>query len=106
MSELFETVMEIGGMYIEVGGYCTGEDKERCVEEVTSVRVLTFSKEKGYSSYSPVLFDDKKFKKDFEDAINESLFQDDVNRKAIHDDMMFDAWREEQAFKAMENKNE
>ena len=98
MSELFETVMEYGGMYIEVGGYCTGEEKERCVEEVTSVRVLIGNKDKGCSSYAPVKFDSDKFKNDFEDQINESLFQDDVNRKAIYEDMMYDVWKEEQYF--------
>lgn len=102
MSELFETVMEYGGMYIEVGGYCAGEEKERCVEEVTSVRVLIGNKDKGYSFYAPVKFDNDKFKNDFEDQINQSLFDDDVSRQAMHEDMMYDAWKEEQAFKAME----
>ena len=102
MSDLFETIMEVGGMYVEVGGYCTGEDKERCVEEVTSVRVLLPADK--VSKYVPVQVDYKKFKKDFEDQINESLFEDDVNREAVHEDMMYDAWKEEQAFNNMEEK--
>lgn len=102
MSELFETVMEVGGMYIEVGGYCEGKDRERYVDEVTSVRILLPADK--VSKYVPVQVDYKKFKKDFEDMINDSLYQDDVNRRACYEDMMFDAWREEQAFKAMEEK--
>lgn len=102
MSDLFETIMEVGGMYVEVCGSCTGADRERCVEDVTSVRVLLPSD--PCSKYVPVQVDTKKFKKDFEDNINQSLFDDDVNRQAMHEDMMYDAWREEQALKAMEGK--
>ena len=93
MNELFEIIMEVGGVLFEVCGY----KNNSCAEEIISVRVLTKD-----NVYSPVIFDKEKFLKDFEDYINDEIREAEEDCLRAHEDLMFDTFREEEYFKRME----